>query len=196
MNQPVLEKEVSIASATSQVVAEHNLPSYHPTSWKLVNQVLDVVDNVTHGKAGLFQRFFTFVCIGGLAALVNLAVFAAVMYGVKLPVSEWLHNVIASMLAAELSIMANFIPNDYFTFRRLAGHGRSWFARCLRFHITSIGGAVLTFLIQSGFRYIGHTPAIIGQAAALVITLFYNFSFHHLFTYRHMKMVMSAPETV
>lgn len=197
MDQSVLESGASIAPNELGAATESSLPSYRPTPWRLVNQILDIVDSITHGKAGLFQRFFTFVCIGGFAALFNLAVFATVMYAIPLPISEWLHNIVASVFAAELSIMANFIPNDYFTFRGLAGHERSWYARCLRFHVTSIGGSVLTFFIQAGFRYIGHTPALVGQAAALLITLFYNFAFHHLFTYRHVKpakIVIDTPQ--
>lgn len=190
MEQSLLDsemEEVTVAAEAQEVVSVGKVPSYRPTRWTFVNTILDVVDTVVPGKAGLCQRFFTFAFIGGIAALVNLAVFAAVMYGIALPVSEWVHNIIASVLAAELSILANFIPNDYFTFRSLDGHTRSWGARCVRFHITSIGGSVLTFLIQFGFRFLGHTPAIVGQAAALIIVLFYNFSFHHLFTYRTVK---------
>lgn len=190
MERSVLDRsleEVAVESEVQQAIPLRGTPSYRPTRWAVVNRVLDIVDDVTHGKAGLCQRFFTFAFIGGFAALVNLAVFATVMYGIKLPGAEWLHNVIASVLAAEISIMANFIPNDYFTFRGLDGHSRSWSARCLRFHITSIGGSILTFLIEFGFRFIGHVPALAGQAVALVLVLFYNFSFHHLFTYRHVK---------
>lgn len=190
MEQSVLDRnleEVSVESDIRQAIPQRSMPSYRPTRWALVNRVLDVVDDVTHGKAGLCQRFFSFAFIGGFAALINLAVFATVMYGISLPISEWLHNIIASVLAAEISIMANFIPNDYFTFRGLDGHSRSWSARCLRFHITSVGGSILTFLIEFGFRFIGHVPALVGQAVALILVLFYNFSFHHLFTYRHVK---------
>ena len=195
MEQSVMDghlEEVAVVSDTAENIPVSNIPSYRPTRWAVVNRVLDIVDEMTRGKAGLCQRFFTFAFIGGFAALVNLAVFATVMYGLKLPVNEWLHNIIASVLAAEISIMANFIPNDYFTFRGLNGHTRSWSARCLRFHITSIGGSILTFLIQFGFRFIGHVPAIVGQAVALIIVLFYNFSFHHLFTYRHVKPVTNG----
>jgi putative flippase GtrA len=194
MERSVLDRsleEVAVASDDQQAIPQRKVPSYRPTRWSLVNRVLDVVDDVTHGKAGLCQRFFSFAFIGGFAALVNLAVFATVMYGIKLPIDERLQNVLASVLAAEISIMANFIPNDYFTFRGLDGHSRSWSARCLRFHITSVGGSILTFLIEFGFRFIGHVPAIVGQAVALVLVLFYNFSFHHLFTYRHVKPVAS-----
>jgi putative flippase GtrA len=194
MERSVLDRsleEVAVESDALQAIPQRSTPSYRPTRWTLVNRVLDVVDDVTHGKAGLCQRFFSFAFIGGFAALVNLAVFATVMYGIKLPIDERLQNVLASVLAAEISIMANFIPNDYFTFRGLDGHNRSWSARCLRFHITSVGGSILTFLIEFGFRFIGHVPAIAGQAVALILVLFYNFSFHHLFTYRHVKPAAS-----
>jgi putative flippase GtrA len=171
------------------------LPSYRPTPWKFVNALLDMVDNYTGGRAGLFQRFFTFAFIGGVAALVNLLVFYVVYYRIHLPtsVNPVAHNVLASVLASEISIMANFIPNDYFTFRHLPGHERAWVARCARFHLTSIVGSLLTFLIQFGFSYVGHVPAILSQATALILVLFYNFSFHHIFTYGRVK---TAPEAI
>ncbi|TMC22525.1 MAG: GtrA family protein [Chloroflexi bacterium] len=186
-------EEVPVASHLDQGVqekplAELRLPSYRPYPWAFLNRIFDIVDSMTNGRAGLLQRFAMFVLIGGCAALVNLIVFFLVYHVVGLPVDDRVHNVIASILSAELSILANFIPNDYFTFRHLNGHNRSWSARCLRFHITAIGGSVLTFMIQFGFTYVGHVVSIVGQAIALIIVLFYNFSFHHIFTYRHTKL--------
>ena len=164
-----------------------SLPSYRPTPWKIVNYGLDIVDEVSGGRADWFQRFVSYLFIGGMAALVNLAVFYVVFYRIPLPVNAAVHNLIASVLASEISIMANFIPNDYFTFRHLPGHNRSWLARCLRFHLTSIVGGLLTFLIEFGCTYAAHTPAMVGQVIALILVLIYNFSFHHIFTYRHVK---------
>lgn len=165
------------------------LPSYQPTKLAFVNRMLDLTDTLTRGRADWVQRFFMFAFIGGCAALVNMFVFY-IAYDVIAfpgPGHEMLHNALAEVCAAELSILANFIPNDYFTFRHLAGHQRSWLARCLRFHTVSIGGSVLTYLIELGFWRLLHVRAIIAQAIALIIVLFYNFSFHHLFTYRHVK---------
>jgi putative flippase GtrA len=206
MSESILE-EVSVASnvqVEEVVVAEAiRLPSYRPYPWPLINRLFDIVDDVTHGRAGLVQRFSSFVVIGGFAALVNLIVFfvayhvikmpaffvgkVAVYHVGKIPVSDMIHNGIASVLAAEISIMANFIPNDYFTFGHMAG-GRSWGARCVRFHITSIGGSLLTFLIQFSLSNLLHILPILSQAIALILVLFYNFSFHHIFTYRHVKL--------
>jgi putative flippase GtrA len=197
VSEPV-ELDLSASLQTSQAPLENSqqvqyLPSYRPTPWKYVNALLDMVDNYTGGRAGLLQRFFTFAFIGGVAALVNLLVFYVVYYRIHLPINTVAHNVLASVFASEISIMANFIPNDYFTFSHLPGHERSWVARCARFHLTSVVGSLLTFLIEFGFSYVGHVPAILSQATALIIVLFYNFSFHHIFTYGRVK---TAPEAI
>ncbi len=49
------------------------------------------------------------------------------------------------------------------------------------------GGNVLTFVIQFTISHLLHMQPIIAQAIALILVLFYNFSFHHIFTYRHIK---------
>ncbi len=161
--------------------------SYRTTRWDIVNSLLDSVDTLTKGRAGLIQRFSSFVIMGGIAALVNLVVFYLAIYHIPYPagISILIPNIIASALAAEISIMTNFALNDSFTFRYLPGRSRSWWARCARFQVTSIGGTILTFLIEFGFHAIAHIPAIIAQAVAIILVLFYNFSVHHIFTYRH-----------
>lgn len=162
--------------------------SYQPYSWGLVNSTLDIVDDKTHGRAGQLQRFVSYLFFGGTAAIVNLIVFSVMLKLVPIPVSELAHNTIAYIVAAELSIMANFIPNDHFTFKHLPGaHHRPWIIRCLRFHMTAISGTILTFLIELALTFFMHTHPVIAEAIAIIIVLFYNFSVHHLFTYRRVK---------
>ncbi len=168
----------------------HRLPSYHPTRLKFVNAILDLADNVTGGRAGWLQRLSTYLCIGGFAAVVNIVIFSLVLYRVPLPF-PWMtyniHNILANVIAAEISIMANFIPNDYFTFRHLPGHSRTWLQRCMRFQMTAISGSVLTILLEFTFVSFLHVFAILAQALALILALVYNFTAHHVFTYRHIK---------
>ncbi len=183
------ESEVRVAVARQQ-------PGYRPTPWPIVNRVLDSVDALTGGRALWVQRFFTFAFFGGVCALVNLLVFFIVYHRVALPVSDMVHNGIANVLAGEISLVANFVLNDYFTFRHHPGRRGSWLARCARFHVTSLGGTFLTFLIQFALAYGVHIPSFFAQAVALIIVMFYNFSFHHLFTYRHVKTVISAQLSV
>ena len=162
-------------------------PSYIPTPWAIVNRTLDIVDKVTNGRADWVQRFFSYSFIGGIAALVNLTLYSVIYLFVPVPASQMAHNLIAQAIAFEISLMVNFIPNDYFTFRHLAGHSRSWGARLLRYHITSITGLCLTVLISSMLNLWYSCPRVLFSSYALILVFIYNFSFHHLFTYRRIS---------
>lgn len=164
------------------------LRSYQPYPWSLPNRVLDFVDARTHGRAGWLQRIISYLFFGGLAALVNLAVFYVMYYHLlaALPAAS-VRYILSYIAAAELSIIANFIPNDRFTFNKLPGARRPWLQRCARFHTTTIVGSLLTFLIGYAMTTFLHAEPIISEAAATLLVLIYNFSFHHIFTYRHIK---------
>lgn len=164
--------------------------SYRPTRSRLLNQLLDVADGLTGGHADWVQRLVSYLFVGGFAALVNLSIFSLIYYVIPLPFDDKIElqrgikYFVAFAIAAEISIVANFIPNDYFTFRHLPGHQRSWLARCLRFHLTCLAGTLLTLAI--GFLlHLAHVPAWLAQAIALILVTAFNFTFHHLFTYRH-----------
>lgn len=159
--------------------------TYHPTRWSQVNRALDLTDRVTRGKAGVVQRIFNYLMFGGFASLINLFIITALYEWVKMPgISSRLHYLIAFAVATEVSIVANFIPQDLVTFRHLPGHSRSWLVRCLRFHLTSVGGVIVTAVVSFTMHEIVGLPVTIAQAIAIIIALFFNFTFHHVFTYR------------
>ncbi len=156
--------------------------SYYDTRWPLLNQALANTERLTGGRAGVIQRLFSYLLIGGTAALVNLGAFAVFERFGSLKVLS-LYSAVAYVVAYELSILANFIPNDYFTFRFLEGHNRSWLARCLRFHLTSLSGVLVTFALSWVFFHPMGLPLLVAQAIALILAVFYNFTVHHIFTY-------------
>jgi putative flippase GtrA len=167
-------------------VSAQSAPGYQLYPWDFANRLLEFVDLKTNGRAGLLQRVFTYLFFGGTAALVNLGVFYVMFYHVLTSLNpDVLRNTLSYIVASELSILANFIPNDRFTFNKLPGAQRPWIQRCLRFHMTCIVGSLLTYLIELGLSHF--IPAILAEAAATLLVLIYNFSFHHLFTYRHVK---------
>jgi putative flippase GtrA len=162
--------------------------TYQPYPWEPLNSLLDMVDDKTNGRAGWLQRFVNYLFFGGLAALVNLFVFYVTYYHVFTRLHpEILHNSLSYIVAAECSILANFIPNDRFTFNKLPGARRPWLQRCTRFHMTAIVGTLLTFVIELSLSTFIHITPVISEAIATLIVLVYNFSFHHIFTYRHIK---------
>ena len=171
------------------------IPSYQPTRWPRVNRSLDFVDAVTHGRADWAQRLVSYLFVGGFAALINLSLFTLIHYVIfPLPpdVTGWFERgmywFVAFAIATEVSILANFIPNDYLTFRHLPGHKRTWLARCVRFHMTCVAGVALTLGISSGL-FLLSVPAWMAQAIALILVTAFNFTAHHVFTYRHKKPV-------
>jgi putative flippase GtrA len=43
----------------------------------------------------------------------------------------------------------------------------------------------VTYAVANLFHLVLKVPALPSQAVALIIALVFNFTFHHLFTYRH-----------
>lgn len=166
--------------------------SYYLTRWAFVNDSLAVVDRVTGGKAGWLQRFVTYFFAGGSAAVVNLIVYFILFHLVFTGFNDqnvtqaWIHKAAAWIPATEISILANFFPNDYLTFRHMPGHNRHITARLLRFHLTCLSGTVLTAIIFSLLSLI--IRPFFAQAAALALVFLYNFTVHHIFTYRHKEV--------
>jgi len=166
--------------------AERSLPSYHPTGMAKVDHLLDLTDRLTGGRAEWIQRAFSYLFVGGIAAVINLVTLQLMLNALEgAPFSHQVHYVIAFAIATEVSIMANFIPNDRITFSHLSGHSRSWIQRCARFHVTCTGGIIVTFAVSALLHLIFKVPALPAQAVALIIATAFNFTFHHLFTYRH-----------
>lgn len=166
--------------------SERSLPSYHPTGMAKVDRLLDFTDQLTGGRAEWIQRAFSYLFVGGIAAIINLVTLQLMLNALEgAPFSHQVHYVIAFAIATEVSIMANFIPNDRITFSHLPGHSRSWVQRCARFHVTCTGGIIVTFAVSALLHLIFKVPALPAQAVALIIATAFNFTFHHLFTYRH-----------
>jgi putative flippase GtrA len=166
--------------------AKRQLPSYHPTGMARVDGLLDIADQLTSGRAEWVQRAFSYLFVGGIAAIINLVTLQLTLNALETsPFSHRVHYIIAFAVATEVSIMANFIPNDRITFSHLPGHSRTWIQRCARFHLTTVGGVIVTFAVSSLLHLVFKVPALPSQAVALIIATAFNFTFHHLFTYRN-----------
>lgn len=162
------------------------LPSYHPTGVALIDRSLDIADRLSGGRAEWIQRLFSYLFVGGIAAIINLITLQLTLNLLAPATFPYrLHYAIAFIVATEVSIMANFIPNDRITFSHLPGHSRTWIQRCARFHVTCTGGVIVTFLVSSLLHLVFNVPALASQAVALIVATAFNFTFHHLFTYRH-----------
>ncbi len=131
-------------------------------------------------------QLFSFLCVGGFGAIVNVLCFSSVYYPLLEVTNSFLAYGIAFVVATEVSIVSNFILNDRFTFGDL--HARAFQVRCLRYHVTSMGGVLLTLGSSFSLLHLLHVSALPAQAAALIIATACNFVFHHVFTYGHVAL--------
>jgi putative flippase GtrA/4-amino-4-deoxy-L-arabinose transferase-like glycosyltransferase len=169
--------DAAIASSTGE------LPSVMPRFLLMVNRV-------TGGRLDWVVRFFSYSLVGGAAAVVNLLCFSLLYY--KAPIdfgtgalAESLHYIVVFALATEISVIFNFMINDRVTFGKLPGHARSWILRCLRFHLTTLVGTLITFVVSFALAHIG-LLAVLAQMVAIGVAFLVNFTLHHVFTYSHL----------
>jgi putative flippase GtrA len=157
--------------------------SYHPTGKAHADAALHQVERLTRGYADWFGRAFRYLLFGGFSVVVNLVVFSLVYYWMVWPANQQWHYAFAFVAASEVSILANFFPNDAITFRHLPGHSRPWPVRCARFHVTYLLGTLLQLFLSFSLHLLG-SPAVFAQAVAIALVTAFNFAFHHIFTYR------------
>jgi putative flippase GtrA len=102
-------------------------------------------------KPFLTRRFAKFGAVGASGVIVNLGTLALLR---RLGV----HTNLASAVAIELSILSNFLINHLWTFgdrRTQSGHdGPSVGQHLLRFHLVSLGGGAIQFVLFVGLNVV------------------------------------------
>jgi putative flippase GtrA len=136
------------------------------------------LDPYTRGHTTEVMRVVSFLIVGGLGALVNLACVALLSRYTPLP------DYIYIVLATEVALLFNFLLNDRFTFHSLADSRRPFWLRCVRFHGPSGLGFVLTLVISYLAHNAGHLSPVLAQAVAILIVTIVNFIMHRFWTYR------------
>jgi dolichol-phosphate mannosyltransferase len=123
-------------------------------------------------------RMVRFAAVGALGTALNLAVMALLVHGF----GTW--YVAASIVAAELSILSNFVLQERFVFRDLRGeaHTRN---RRLAHHLlfNNAEAAVrLPFLVL--LVSVLHVPSVLGQGLLLAVAFVARFLFASRVVYR------------
>ncbi len=123
---------------------------------------------------GRFVRF-------GLVGLSGVVVDMTVLYLLHSPTSPlglaW-GLTRSKILASELAILNNFIWNDHWTFKDLAGGQRSigqWAKRFLKFNLICLLGLTLNVLILNLLFNVFHVNEYVANLLAIVLVTFWNF---------------------
>ena len=129
-------------------------------------------------RADELMRVATYLAIGALVALENLASIALLVRQHVLP------YVVCVAIAQEISILCSFFLNDRLTFRKVTTARRPWYTRCLRFHSVAVGGGIAIVGISTLMYHFFGFPPVIAQLIAIVTMTAVNFAAHRFWTFR------------
>lgn len=127
-----------------------------------------------------FGKMSLFAVIGGLGAVVNIAiVWALTQLGVD--------YIVAAIVAAETTIIGNFLLQERFVFHDMREHASSgWlrFAKSFTFNNTE---ALIRIPVMALMVETWHVSAVVATAITLIVAFFARFVFHSLVVYAPRK---------
>ena len=130
--------------------------------------------------------FLKFLLVGGSGVVVNLGAFSAL-------IALGMNKFVASPLAIELSIISNFLLNNYWTFRHRRT-GVSLHVRGLKFNVVSLVALAVSYttFVALSLRF-PTLPAQISQLAGIVPATLANYALNALWTFRHVERDAPTP---
>ena len=127
-----------------------------------------------------FGKMSLFAVIGGLGAIANLAiVWALTALGVD--------YLIAAIVAAEATIIGNFLLMERFVFQDMKGAASGGWVRFAKSFGFNNAEAIVRIPLVALLVETGHVSAVLATAITLVLAFFVRFVFHSLVVYAPRK---------
>lgn len=127
-----------------------------------------------------FGKMSLFAVIGGLGAVVNVAIVWALTHvGVD--------YILAAIIAAETTIIGNFLLQERFVFHDMREHASGVWQRFAKSFAFNNAEALIRIPIVAVMVSTGHISAVLATAITLVIAFFVRFVFHSLVVYAPRK---------
>ena len=127
-----------------------------------------------------FGKMSLFAVIGGLGAVVNVAIVWALTHlGVD--------YILAAIVAAEVTIIGNFLLQERFVFHDMRESASSVWLRFAKSFTFNNAEALVRIPIVAVMVSTGHVSAVLATAITLVIAFFVRFVFHSLVVYAPRK---------
>jgi dolichol-phosphate mannosyltransferase len=129
-------------------------------------------------RKGELTRFLKFVGVGLSGVIVNIGIQAIVTH-----TANW-GKYVNLIPGIEISIITNFLLNDYFTFSdRRTGKTRSFFARLVKYNLTSLTGAVINYVAAAILMAIGLNPYL-SNFIGIIIAFAWNYILSLVWTWK------------
>lgn len=123
-----------------------------------------------------FGKMSLFAIIGGLGAVLNVGIVAAL--------THWgIDYLIAAIVAAEVTIVGNFLLIERFVFSDMRGQASGVWSRFAKSFAFNNAEAVVRIPIVAFMVETGHISAVVATAITLVVAFVVRFVFHSLVVY-------------
>jgi dolichol-phosphate mannosyltransferase len=129
-------------------------------------------------RKGELTRLFKFLAVGLCGTIVNLGILRLITL-----FTTW-NQLVQLIPGIEISIITNFLLNDYFTFAdRRTGKTRSFIFRLLKYNLVSLTSAFINWGIASILVTIG-LNIIVADFIGILISFFFNYLFSMFWTWK------------
>ena len=129
-------------------------------------------------RKGELVRFLKFIGVGLSGTIVNLGILRLVN-----ALTNW-SGYVALVPGIEVSIITNFLLNDFFTFSdRRTGNMKSFFGRLLRYNLVALSGAVINYAIAAGLFTVG-LNIYLADFIGIVVAFLWNYFFSTVWAWK------------
>ena len=129
-------------------------------------------------RKGELTRLLKFLVVGLSGVIVNIGIQAIVTQ-----TANW-GKYVNLIPGIEISIITNFLLNDYFTFAdRRTGKTKSFFARLAKYNLTSLTGAVINYAVAAILMTIGLNPYL-SNFIGILIAFAWNYILSLVWTWK------------
>jgi dolichol-phosphate mannosyltransferase len=130
-------------------------------------------------RSGELIRFLKFIGVGLSGVIVNEgALWLLTEFG-------GLKYYISALIGIELSIISNFVLNDYFTFAdRRTGKTRSFISRLLKFNLTCAAGAGIQYGLLLLFTSVVGLPYLVSNIIGIIVAFAWNYILNLVWTWK------------
>jgi dolichol-phosphate mannosyltransferase len=145
-----------------------------------IRDIMEFVVNAWWIRFQSSKTFIKFALVGASGVVVNLGIFTLLL-------SAGVHKLLASPIAVEVSILSNFLLNNWWTFRwrKTADHVR---VKGLKFNAVSLVSLAVSFgtFVLLSFIFPNATPQI-HQFIGIVPATAVNYFLNSYWTFRHVE---------
>jgi dolichol-phosphate mannosyltransferase len=129
-------------------------------------------------RTGEIKRAFKFIGVGLSGAIVNIGVLRLVT-----ALTQW-NPMVQLIPGIEVSIITNFLLNDYFTFAdRRTGRTGSFFGRMVKYNLISLAGAVINWGTAAWLVNIGMN-IFLSEFIGIIIAFLWNYFFSTIWAWK------------